>query len=174
MKFRQANEGLDWVFKVEGVEEQVARLKQWASTNQTLVPVVRIGVGAEKPEWNLPDGVPETIKLQEDLPDGMGDTTIQMEWRRISAFTDPTHNMQKLPPWKREMNWLQILEGLHHKEAAVLTAVKDGKLLDIYPQLEALLPALGITEYNKKEVKPKRKVAAKKKAPAKKAKTKTA
>ena len=66
MKFRQANEGLDWVFKVEGVEEQVARLKQWASTNQTLVPVVRIGVGAEKPEWNLPDGVPETVKLQED------------------------------------------------------------------------------------------------------------
>lgn len=164
MKFRQANEGFDWVFKVEGTDQQITRLKQWASTNQTLVPLVRIGVGAEKPEWKLPEGMPETTKLQEDLPDGMGDTSIQMEWRRISAFIDSNHNMQKLPDWKREMNWLQIIEGLHHKEAKVLTAVKDGKLLEVYPQLEALLPGLGITEYNK--AMPKKK-AVKKKAKAK-------
>ena len=166
MKFRQINEGFDWVFKVEGVDAQVKRLKDWASTNQTLVPCVRWGVGAEKPEWSLPEGMPETVKLDKDIPDGMGDTTIQMEWRRISAFTEPNNNMQKLPDWKREANWLQIIEGLHHKEAVWLTAIKDGKLLEVCPSLEALLPTLGIAEYNKPAQKKKR-AAPRKKRPAK-------
>src|SRR6056300_1099620 len=129
MKFRQANEGFDWVFKGKDVAEQITRVKQWASTNQTVVPMVRMGVGAEKVDWGLPEGTPDTLKLDKDIPEGMGDTTIQMEWRRISGFTDPNHNMQNLPEWKREMNWLQILEGMQHLEANVLTAIKDGKLL---------------------------------------------
>jgi len=166
MKFRQINEGFDWVFKVESVDEQVKRLKDWASTNQTLVPCVRWGVGAEKPEWTLPEGMPVTVKLDTDIPDGMGDTTIQMEWRRISAFTEPNNNMQKLPDWKREANWLQIIEGLHHKEAVWLTAIKDGKLLEVCPSLEALLPTLGITEYNK-PVQKKKRAAPRKKRVAK-------
>ena len=68
MKFRQTDEGFDWVLKGESVDEQVTRLKQWAGTNQTLVPLVRIGVGAEKVDWNLPEGQPENIKLKEDNP----------------------------------------------------------------------------------------------------------
>ena len=55
MKFRQADEGFDWVLKGESVDEQVSRLKEWAKTNQTLVPLVRMGVGAEKVDWNLPE-----------------------------------------------------------------------------------------------------------------------
>ena len=158
-KFRQINEGLDWVFEVTKKEEQIVRLKEWASTNQTVVPIVRMGVGAEKVEWGLPEGMPETVKIDKDIPDGMGDTTIQMEWRRIKTFLDPNGNLRNLPPWKQEMNWMQILEGLHHKEAAILTAVKDGKLLKIYPKLEKLLPDLGITEYNKPVKKTRRKKA---------------
>tara|TARA_B110000967_G_scaffold209657_1_gene266899 strand:- start:2683 stop:3189 length:507 start_codon:yes stop_codon:yes gene_type:complete len=162
MKFRQADEAFDWVLKADGVAAQIDRLKQWAKTNQTAVPLVRWGVGAEKQTWGLPDGEPESIKKQTDIPEGMGDTSIQMEWRRIKAFVDPNGNMQKIVDWKREMNWCQILEGMHHKEAVVLTAVKDGKLLDLYPTLEALLPGLGITEYNK-PIPVKKKRATKKK-----------
>lgn len=148
-KFRQANEGFDWVFEAKGKDDQIARLKEWASTNQTVVPMVRLGVGADKAEWGLPDGMPETTKIDETLPEGMGDTTIQMEWRRIQTFLNPEGNLRNLPVWKQEMNWMQILEGLHHKEAAVLTAVKDGTLLKLYPDLEKLLKGLGITDYNK-------------------------
>ena len=161
MKFRQADEGFDWVLKGESVDEQVSRLKQWAGTNQTLVPLVRIGVGAEKVEWNLPEGQPETVKLKEDIPEGMGETTIQLEWRRVSQFFTENSNMNKLKDWKRETQWLQILEGVHHKEAKILTAVKDGTLLEMYPALEKLLSPLGITEYNKPS-------KTKKKAPRKK------
>lgn len=156
MKFRQANEGFDWVLKGKDKAEQIDRLKQWAKTNQTVVPMVRMGIGAELVEWNLPEGVPETMKVDKDLPEGMGDTTIQMEWRRISAFIDPKNNMQNLPEWKREMNWLQILEGMHWKEMEVLTAIKDVELLKVYPKLEKLLPDLGITDWKGKR-KPRKK-----------------
>lgn len=161
MKFRQADEGFKWVFEGDGADDQVARLKQWAGTNQTLVPLVRIGVGAEKPDWRLPEGQPETAKIDDNTPDGMGQTTIQLEWRRVKQFFDPESNMNNLPDWKREMNWMQILEGVHPAEAKILTAVKDGTLLEVYPQLESLLPILGIEEYNK-PAKPKRKPRKKK------------
>ena len=118
------------------------------------MPLVRIGVGAENPDWRLPDGMPDTVKIDEEMPDGMGSTTIQLEWRSIKQFFDPESNMNNLPDWKREMNWLQILEGLHHSEAKLLTAIKDGKLLKAVPQLKKLMKPLGIEDYNGK---PKRK-----------------
>ena len=147
--FRQVDEGFDWVLKAETKEEIVKRLKEWGSKAQVLVPIVRIGVGAEKPNWDLPEGMPDNIKLQEDIPEGMGETTMILEWRRIRQFITPGSNMNNLAAWKREQQWLNILQGIHHKEAKVLTAVKDGKLLELYPRLEEALPLLGITEYNK-------------------------
>ena len=57
--------------------------------------------------------------------------------------------MHNLPDWKREMNWMSILEGVHHKEAELITHIKDGQLLKLYPKLEAILPDLGIKEWNK-------------------------
>ena len=151
-KFRQINEAFDWVF--DGPKnEQVERLKTVAAKNQTIVPFTRWGVGAEEIDWRLPEGMPEKTKLKEDLPDDMGESTLTLEFRRIKSFTDPTSNMANLPEWKREMNWMSIIEGVHHKEAEFLTAVKDVELLNLYPKLEGILEDLGITEY----VKPKKK-----------------
>lgn len=159
MRFRQIDEGFDYVFKGETVEEQVKRLKLIASRSQCIVPLVRMGVGAEEAEWGVPEGMPDTIKIQEDIPVGMGETTIQIEWRRIKQFIDPNSNMRRLPPWKQEMQWLGLLESLQAKEAHLLTAVKDKRLLTMYPNLEKLMEPLGITEY----VKPKKKRAPRKK-----------
>ena len=156
MKFRQINEAFDWVFKGEGTDEQVRRLKEVAKFNQAIVPIVRMGVGAEKPEWVVPEGQPELEKLDETLPDGMGQTTITQEWRRIQQFFTSGSNLMNLNQLKIEFVWVQILEGLQKNEVAILTAVKDGKLLDLYPQFEAILPTLGINEYNKPKPKKKR------------------
>jgi len=164
--FRQVNEGFKWVFSVDQPEEQVARLKQWAEKNQTVVPMVRMGVGAEKPDWRLPEGMPKTTKIDKDIPEGMGETTLTLEWRRVRQFFDPNSNMNNLVEWKREQQWVNILESIQVDEAEVLTAVKDGELLSLYPKLEKCLPILGIEEYNK----PPRK-SAKKKATTKTAKT---
>ena len=148
-KFRQVNEGLDWVFEARGKKKQIERLKELAAQNQTIVPLVRLGVGAEQAEWGLPEGMPESTKIQDDIPDGMGETTLTLEWRRIKQFTDPAANVKNLPAWKQEMNWMSILEGIHHKEAELITHVKDQQLLKLYPKLEGLLKDLGITEYSK-------------------------
>ena len=154
-KFRQVDEAFDYVFEATKKAEQVDRLKEIAKQNQTIVPIVRMGVGAEDVDWGLPEGMPETTKIKDDIPDGMGETTITLEWRRIIQFTDPNANIKNLPAWKQEMNWMSILEGVHYKEAALITAVKDKQLLILYPKLEGILETIGITEY----VKPKKKRA---------------
>ena len=158
--FRQVNEGFKWVFEAAKPDEQVQRLKTWASRNQTIVPLLRLGVGAEKADWRLPEGMPETAKIQDDIPEGMGETTLMLEWRRVKQFIDPNSNMNNLPDWKREQQWVNILEAVQVEEAKILTAVKDGELLKLYPKLEKCLPILGIEEYNK----PPRKSAKKKPA----------
>jgi len=155
-KFRQVNEALDWVFEAPK-KEQVERLKTIASKNQTIVPFVRWGVGADKVDWNLPEGMPEMTKIKDDIPDDMGESTLSLEFRRIKSFTDPESNMNNLPEWKREMNWMSILEGVHHKEAELITHIKDQKLLKLYPKLEAILPDLGITDWNKTKKKTRQK-----------------
>ena len=138
-KFRQVNEALDWVFEAPK-KDQVDRLKTIAKKNQTIVPFVRWGVGAEKIEWRLPEGMPETTKIKDDIPDDMGESTLTIEFRRIKSFTDPTSNMQNLPDWKREMNWMSILEGVHHKEAELITHIKDGQLLKPVSYTHLTLP----------------------------------
>lgn len=155
-KFRQLNEALDWVFEAPK-KEQVDRMKSVAKGNQTFIPYVRWGLGADKVEWGLPEGMPESTKIKDDIPDGMGETTLQLEFRRIQQFTNPESNMNNLPDWKREMNWMSIIEGIHHKEAELITHIKDGELLKLYPKLEAILPDLGIEEYNKPKKKTRRK-----------------
>ena len=155
-KFRQLNEALDWVFEAPK-KEQVDRMKSVAKGNQTFIPYVRWGLGADKVEWGLPEGMPESTKIKDDIPDGMGETTLQLEFRRIQQFTNPESNMNNLPDWKREMNWMSILEGVHHKEAELITHIKDGQLLKLYPKLEAILPDLGITDWNKSKKKATRK-----------------
>lgn len=162
MRFRQIDEAFDWVLKGQDKKERTQRLMDAARSNQVLVPIVKLGVGADTAEWNLPEGRPEKAKIQDDIPEGMGETTLTLEWRRVKGFIEEGSNMNKLPTWKREAVWLQILEGVHHKEADILTAVKDGTLLSLYPQLEELLEGIGITEYTK----PKKKRAPRKKAAA--------
>lgn len=152
-KFRQLDEAFDWVFESRNKKQQVERIKEVAAGNQTVVPFVRWGVGAEKVEWGLPEGIPDKTKIEDDIPQGMGETTLTLEFRRIKQFTNPNSNVKNLPPWKQEGSWASILEGVHWKEAEILTAVKDQQLISLYPKLEGILETLGITEY----VKPKKK-----------------
>ena len=159
--FRQIDDGFKWVFEETKPEAQVARLKEWGAKNQAVVPIVRMGVGADKPDWRLPEGMPETAKIEDDIPEGMGETTLTLEWRRVKQFVDPNSNMNNLPEWKREQQWVNILEAVQSVEAKILTAVKDGTLLKMYPKLEKCLPLLGIEEYNKAPRKSVKKKAAK-------------
>ena len=135
MKFRQINEAFDWVMKGDNKADRTARLMEIARNNQVIVPVVKLGVGADKLDWKLPEGRPEKAKIQEDIPEGMGESTLTLEWRRIKGFIEEGSNMSNLPDWKREMVWLQILEGVHQEHPLLL----DGQRQLVLP---LLLPAL--------------------------------
>jgi hypothetical protein len=52
--------------------------------------------------------------------------------------------MKLLPAHKRETTWLQMLEGMHWKEANILVHIKDQTLFDTYPNLREVFVKLGM------------------------------
>ena len=90
------------------------------------VPLRQVLKGAFDPniEWDLPEGTPPY--KENDAPAGTEHTTLYQEAKRLWHFVkgaDP-----KLSKTKKEMMFIQILEGLHSTEADVLIALKEKSL----------------------------------------------
>lgn len=77
----------------------------------------------------LPEGVPP--HKTDAAPLGMSPTNLIQEVRRLYIFT----KAKDLYPARREQLFIQLLETVHPSEAALLLAVKDQTLLDLYPGL---------------------------------------
>ena len=109
-------------------EDKIKILKQNDS-----VPLRQILKGAFDPkiEWDLPEGTPP-YKVNE-APAGTEHTVLHTEARRLSHFVknaDP-----KLSKTRKEMMYIQMLEGLHADEAKLLINVKEKNLNTIYKGL---------------------------------------
>lgn len=139
----QLNEKLDWIVEAPTLDEQVARAKTIIAQDVTFVPFLRMGVVAAEKLVGLPEGMPDTYKPETDMPDGVADTAARMEFRRIKNFV-AEGSMASLPAHRRETIWVQLLEGMHWKEAEILVHIKDQTLLQMYPQLQAICTQLGI------------------------------
>ena len=84
-----------------------------------------------KIEWALPDGdVPYT---RNDAPEGTEHSSLSYESRKLYHFIKGADN--QISQNKRETMFVQMLEGLHESEAAVLVAAKDKKLHQMYKGL---------------------------------------
>ena len=84
-----------------------------------------------KIEWALPDGdVPYT---RNDAPEGTEHTSLSYESRKLYHFIRGGNN--QISQNKRETMFVQMLEGLHESEAALLVAAKDKKLHQMYKGL---------------------------------------
>ena len=84
-----------------------------------------------KIEWDLPEGSPP-YKVNE-APAGTEHTLLFTESKRLWHFVkgaDP-----KLSKTKKEMMFIQLLEGLHKDDAALMVAVKDKALNKKYKGL---------------------------------------
>ena len=97
------------------------------------VPLRQILKGAFDPkiEWDLPEGSPP-YKVNE-APAGTEHTLLFTESKRLWHFVkgaDP-----KLSKTKKEMMYIQMLEGLHADEAQLLINVKEKKLNSLYKGL---------------------------------------
>ena len=97
------------------------------------VPLRQVLKGAFDPkiEWDLPEGTPP-YKVNE-APAGTEHTLLFTESKRLWHFVknaDP-----KLSKTRKEMMYIQMLEGLHADEAKLLIATKEKNLNTLYKGL---------------------------------------
>jgi hypothetical protein len=87
-------------------------------------------------EFNLPPGVPEY--KSNVSKEGLTPTSLLRQTRMMTYFVKKGQG-DKLMPVKRERIFLQVLEGIHPKDAEILLAVKDKKFAGKYKGLTKAL-----------------------------------
>ena len=79
----------------------------------------------------IPDG--QVPYEPNDVPVGTDHTSLRREWKTLYHFIkggNPT-----LSGLRRESMFIQLLEGLHPKEAEIICLVKDKNLKSEYPKI---------------------------------------
>jgi hypothetical protein len=143
MTRRQINEQLAWLMEGETLEERQTRAKSLAQSNSVFLPYMRMAFIKSQKILGIPEGMPDTYKPEFDVPDGIAQTTAMQEYRRIKNFIEGGPIL-RLHPYKIEETWINLMEGLHWKEAKVLVAIKDQVLEREYPGLTEVMESLGM------------------------------
>ena len=99
------------------------------------VPLRQVLKGAFDPniEWDLPEGTPPY--KENDAPAGTEHTTLYQEAKRLWHFVKGAD--EKLSKTRKEVMFIQMLEGLHPQEAEILCLVKDKSLSTKYKITQA-------------------------------------
>ena len=122
------SEILEKVSKVKTKKEKVTILQQY--NHDALRMVIKASFDP-KIEWSLPEGdVPYT---RNEAPEGTEHSSLSYESRKLYHFIKGGDN--QISQNKREIMFVQMSEGLHESEAAVLVAAKDKKLHQVYKGL---------------------------------------
>ena len=124
------SEVLEQVSKVKTKKEKVDLLRE--HDHQSLRMVIKSSFDPNI-EWALPEG--EGPYTRNAAPEGTEHSSLSYESRKLYHFIrggNPQINQNK-----RESMFVQLLEGLHESEAAVLVAAKDKKLHQMYKGLSA-------------------------------------
>tara|TARA_X000001036_G_scaffold148436_2_gene141116 strand:- start:1654 stop:2106 length:453 start_codon:yes stop_codon:yes gene_type:complete len=86
-----------------------------------------------KIEWNIPEGI-VPFKANESA-EGTEHTVLAKEARTLYNYIKGGND--KIPQFKRENMFVQMLEGLHKSEAQLVINAKDKKLHQVYKGLSA-------------------------------------
>ena len=124
------SEILEKVSKVKTKQEKVDILRE--HDHQSLRMVIKSSFDSNI-EWALPEG--EVPYTRNDAPEGTEHASLSYESRKLYHFIKGGN--PQITQNKRETMFVQMLEGLHESEAAVLVAAKDKKLHQIYKGLSA-------------------------------------
>ena len=82
-------------------------------------------------KWLIPEGEPPFEK--NDAPVGTEHTYLKSEAHRLYHFIEGGNS--NITQSKREMMFIQMLEGLHESEARLVIAAKDKRLHQVYKGL---------------------------------------
>jgi Family of unknown function (DUF6433) len=110
-------------------EEKVAVLRQNDDPGVRAMLKVAFDPGYE---WDLPEGTPP-FKVDRDLPIGFASNNLRGNARLFYIFEKKYTNVKRV---RKEMLFINLLEGLHHSEADLVVAIKDGQLPKLYPGLD--------------------------------------
>lgn len=115
------NEIIQKVNNAKTKVEKIALLRQYESPALRTILIANFD---ESVKFLLPEGdVPYT---KNEAPEGTEHTRLSKEYRVLYNFVKGGND--SLSQNKREMMFVQLLEGLHEKEAEILCLVKDKSL----------------------------------------------
>ena len=124
------SEILDKVAKLKTKKQKVEFLRQH---NTAALRMILKSSFDPKIVWQLPEG--EVPFSPNDAPEGTEHTVLAMEARKLYNFIQGGNNA--LTQNKREMMFVQLLEGLHQTEAYMLVDAKDKILHKRYKGLSS-------------------------------------
>ena len=121
--------------KVNNAKDKPRKLKVLKDNDSVALRQVLKGAFDPKIVWELPEGdVPYTLN---DAPIGTEHTVLSQEAKRLYLFTEGGDN--KMSQNKREVTFIQMLEGLSAEEAEFLIAVVNKKVNNKYKGFTANL-----------------------------------
>jgi hypothetical protein len=120
---RSFAEILTQVSKMKTKKEKVSFLRQYQTDALRMVCKSSFD---PKIVWELPDG--DVPYRENDAPEGTEHTQLHQEVRKLYHFIKGGN--PQLTQNKRELMFVQMLEGLHKDEALLLVAAKDKGLSD--------------------------------------------
>jgi len=122
------SEVLQKLGKIKSKKDKVLYLKD--NNTDALRQIIKSSFDP-KIKWALPYG--EVPYVQNEAPEGTEHNVLAYEVRKIYHFIESGNS--KISQTKREMMFVQMLEGLHPDEADVLVAAKDKILHQKYKGL---------------------------------------
>ena len=122
------SEVLQKLGKIKSKKDKVLYLKD--NNTDALRQIIKSSFDP-KIKWALPYG--EVPYVQNEAPEGTEHNVLAYEIRKIYHFIESGNS--KISQTKREMMFVQMLEGLHPDEADVLVAAKDKILHQKYKGL---------------------------------------
>ena len=108
--------------------KRVEILKEYRDDSVTAVLIWNYD---ERVQSAVPDG--QVPYKENEVPVGTDHTSLRREWKTLYHFIkggNPT-----LSNLRRETMFVQLLEGLHPKEAEIICLVKDKDLASVYPKV---------------------------------------
>ena len=109
--------------KVSNAKTKAQKIKLLEEYNTPALRSILIANFDESVISMLPDG--EVPYKKNDAPEDTEHTKLAHEYRKLYLFFKGGANVSQT---RRETLFIQLLEGLHEKEAEVLTLVKDKKI----------------------------------------------
>ena len=122
------HEILDLVSEQRNKAKRVEILKEYRDDSLTAILI-----------WNFDDRVQSAVPegqvpyKENEVPVGTDHTSLRREWKQLYHFIKGGNDT--LSGLRRESMFIQLLEGLHPKEAEIICLVKDKELEEVYPKV---------------------------------------